>query len=408
MDAIIIFIIFGSIFGSIVAGRALKYRHAERMKELEAGGRRPEADKEVKALTAAKAELEERVRHLEAIVCNVDFELNAKLNRLATRHLALEAALPPAAGGPSLQARSEGIAAETERVLAGTVRPGQVIAGRFEIIRLLGAGGMGVVYLARDRQLGEEVALKVIAGLGLTDPAAADRLRREASAARRISHPNVVRLHDLGEEGGLLFLSMEFVDGESLHQLLTRAGLLSPAQLRPIAAQICDALAAAHTAGVIHRDLKPANVLLDRQQRVKLIDFGIARLAHSEGMTATGMVVGTAEYMAPEQIRGGTVDARTDVYALGVILYQALTGRPPFVGETPIAVSLAHCTDPVPPPSTIRGDLPPAWESLILRALAKDPRQRFQSMNEVRAALPVSPDDATALAPARTPPTDRL
>ncbi|HRI08354.1 MAG TPA: serine/threonine-protein kinase, partial [Nannocystaceae bacterium] len=266
----------------------------------------------------------------------------------------------------------------------------------------------GAVYLARDRQLGEEVALKVIAGLGLTDPAAADRLRREASAARRISHPNVVRLHDLGEEGGLLFLSMEFVDGESLHQLLTRAGLLSPAQLRPIAAQICDALAAAHTAGVIHRDLKPANVLLDRQQRVKLIDFGIARLAHSEGMTATGMVVGTAEYMAPEQIRGGTVDARTDVYALGVILYQALTGRPPFVGETPIAVSLAHCTDPVPPPSTIRGDLPPAWESLILRALAKDPRQRFQSMNEVRAALPVSPDDATALAPARTPPTDRL
>jgi serine/threonine protein kinase len=409
MDALILFIIFGSIFGSVVAGRYLKYRHAERMKELEAG---PAADpKQLKALSEAKSELEERVRHLEAIVCNVDFELNAKLNRLATRHLALESVLPALPAGPSLAQRSEGIVAETERMLAGTVRPGQVIAGRFEILRLLGAGGMGAVYLAQDRQLGEQIALKVIAGLGLTDPAAAERLRREASAARRISNSNVVRLHDLGEEGGLLFLSMEYVDGESLHQLLTRAGVLTTAQLRPLAAQICDGLAAAHNAGVIHRDLKPANILITRASRVKVIDFGIARLTHAEGMTSTGMVIGTAEYMAPEQIRGGPIDARTDIYSLGVILYQALTGRPPFVGETPIAVSLAHCTEPAPPPSTHRSDLPKPWEDLILRALAKDPRQRFQSMNELRAALPVSPDDPTALAeppPLQAQPTSRL
>ncbi|MCA9634805.1 MAG: serine/threonine protein kinase [Myxococcales bacterium] len=408
MEAIVLLIIFGSIFGSIVANRVLKYRHIERMRELEQGqGPRALQQGEVLALQAAKAELEERVRHLETIVCNVDFELNAKLNRLATRHLALEAALPSA---PSIQAASQERVAETERVLAGTVRPGLLVAGRFEIIRLLGAGGMGAVYLARDLQLKEEVALKVVAGLGLSDPASTERLRREAAAARRISHKNVVRLHDIGEEGGLLFLSMEFVDGESLHQRLTRVGPLSGAELRPLLAQLCDGLQAAHAAGVIHRDLKPANILIDRQGQVKLIDFGIARMAHTDGMTATGMVIGTAEYMAPEQIRGGAVDARTDLYALGVIIYEALTGRPPFSGETPIAVGLAHVTEPVPAPRTIRADVSPAWEALILRALAKSPTMRFQSASELRSALPIGADDPTqpSLELSQIAPTDRI
>ena len=404
MEAFIILVIFGSFFGSIVASKLLKYRHIERMRELETGAGRGQ---EVRALEAAKSELEVRLRHLESIVTNVDYELNAKLNRLSTRHLALEAALP--AGG-DLAAASEGIAAETERVLRGTVRPGQLVAGRFEIIRLLGTGGMGAVYLAKDQNLGEEVALKVVAGLGLTDPGAAERLRREAAAARRISHVNVVRLHDIGEEGGLLFLSMEYVDGESLHQRLTRLGRpMTPEEVRPLLAQLCDGLAVAHDAGVIHRDLKPANVLIDRNGNVKLIDFGIARMAHVDGMTATGMVLGTAEYMAPEQVRGGAVDGRADLYAIGVIAYVALTGQAPFVRETPIAVSLAHVTDPVPPPRTLSPSLSPAWEALLMRLLEKSPTMRFQTATELRQALPVSASDPTVLgARVGAPSTERL
>ncbi|MEZ4383278.1 MAG: serine/threonine-protein kinase, partial [Nannocystaceae bacterium] len=321
---------------------------------------------------------------------------------------ALEAALPGSAER-TVQATSGGIAAQTERVLQGTVRPGLVVAGRFEIIRLLGAGGMGAVYLARDLKLNEEVALKVVAGLGLSDPGAAERLHREAAAARRISHPNVVRLHDIGEEGGLLFLSMEFVDGESLHQRLTRLGRpMTPGELRPLFVQLCEGLIAAHAAGVVHRDLKPANILIDRGGQVKLIDFGIARMAHVDGMTATGMVIGTAEYMAPEQIRGGGIDARTDIYALGIIAYQALTGQPPFTGETPIAVSLAHCTDPVPPPRTIQPQLPAVWETIIMRALEKSPPMRFQSAVELRSALPVGAEDPTVATQARPEATERL
>ncbi|HFE45759.1 MAG TPA: serine/threonine protein kinase, partial [Nannocystis exedens] len=277
--------------------------------------------------------------------------------------------------------------------------PGQIVAGRFEIIRLLGTGGMGAVYLARDRKLAEEVALKVIAGPGLTDPAAADRLRREATATRRISHVNVVRLHDIGEEGGLLFLSMEYVDGESLHDRLLRLGRpMTPSELRPILAQLCDGLAVAHTAGVIHRDLKPANVLIDRREQVKLIDFGIARMAHSDGLTATGMVLGTAEFMAPEQIRGSAVDARADLYALGVIAYIALTGQAPFARETPIAISLAHLSDPVPSPRTLVPSLPIEWEALLLRALEKSPSMRFQSAAELRNALPATAEAPTIAA----------
>ncbi len=404
MEALVLFIIFGSIFGSVIAGRVLKYRHIERMKELERGHKGGD-DHKVLALTAEKSELESRLQHLEQIVCNVDFELNAKLNRLSTRHFALEAVLP---AGRDLAAASEGIAAETERVLRGTVRPGQVVAGRFEIIRLLGTGGMGAVYLARDDKLNEEVALKVIAGLGLVDPGAAERLRREATATRRISHINVVRLHDIGEEGGLLFLSMEYVDGESLHDRLLRIGRpMTPSELRPILAQLCDGLAVAHAAGVIHRDLKPANVLIDRREQVKLIDFGIARMAHIDGLTATGMVLGTAEFMAPEQVRGTAVDARADLYALGVIAYIALTGRAPFVRETPIAISLAHLSDPVPSPRTIVPSLPSAWEALLLRALEKSPSKRFQSAIELRDALPATAEAPTIAASVASS-TDRL
>jgi serine/threonine-protein kinase len=361
------------VFGSPVMIVGLILRHKLRMKELDSG-----QDPQMKALTAERDGLSERVQNLESIVCSVDFELNAKLNRLASRQMML----PPASGS------SEDATAATARVALGGLEPGQMLADRYKIDRRLGTGGMGAVYLANDQKLSEPVALKVIAGIGLLDPAAAERLRREASAARKISHSNVVRLHDLGEAEGLLFLSMEYVNGQSLSDLLTRHGTLSVAQARDVAAQICDGLSAAHQSGVIHRDLKPGNVLLDEHQKVKIIDFGLARLTHLEGMTTTGMIVGTPEYMAPEQIRGGSVDARTDVYALGALLYHALCGRPPFTGDNPIAVSLSHTQDPVPPPTTLRPELSPAWEQLLLTALAKDPAARFDSAQSLREALP--------------------
>jgi len=396
-EILVPFIVFFSIFGSIVAMRYLKYAHEARMKQLERG----DGDgRQLKALEAQRNELDQRLRALETIICNVDFELNAKLNRLATQSLALAGS-----GGASRPALAA--AEEAGNLANGKIRAGTKVAGRFVIERLLGAGGMGAVYLARDEQLGEAVALKVIAGMALLDPGSAERLRREASMARRISHPNVVRMHDLGEENGLLFVSMEYVTGESLATRIERLGTLTPAQLRPILAQLCEGLAAAHAAGVVHRDLKPANILIDAQERVKLIDFGIARADLHAGMTATNMVVGTPEYMAPEQIKGGAVDARTDIYALGAVLYHALTGRPPFRGDTPIAVGLAHCTDPVVPPKQLRPDLPVSWDGVVTRMLEKTPAARFAGAHAVLAALSVS-DDSEAPTWQGPMPTTRL
>jgi serine/threonine-protein kinase len=394
-EILVPFIVFFSVFGSIVAMRYLKYAHEARMKQLERG----DGDgKQIKALEAQRNELDQRLRALETIICNVDFELNAKLNRLATQSLAMAGA----GARPALAA-----ADDAGNLASGKIRAGTKVAGRFVIERPLGAGGMGAVYLARDEQLGEAVALKVIAGMALLDPGSAERLRREASMARRISHPNVVRMHDLGEENGLLFVSMEYVAGESLAARIQRLGTLTPLQLRPIVTQLCEGLTAAHGAGVIHRDLKPANVLIDANERVKLIDFGIARADLHAGMTATNMVIGTPEYMAPEQVKGGAVDARTDLYALGAVLYHALTGRPPFRGDTPIAVGLAHCTDPVVPPRQLRPDLPAVWDAAIVRMLEKTPAARFASAQAVLAALSAS-DDSEAPTWQGPTPTTRL
>jgi serine/threonine-protein kinase len=363
----------------------IKTYHQHRMKklELEGGGASAQsiqqlqhAEQRVHYLTAVNTQMEERVRNLETIVCSVDFELNAKLNRLASQQL-LKQASPVSAEE----------AAETQALSVGNIKPGGRVAGRFVVERLLGSGGMGAVYLARDEQLGEVVALKVIAGSALLDPAAADRFRREASAARRISHSNVVRIHDIGEEQGVLFMSMEYIAGESMSSLLERHGTLPVAQLRSIVAQVCAGLAAAHEAGVVHRDLKPGNILIDGSN-VKIIDFGLARLAHIEGMTATGMILGTPEYMAPEQIRGKPVDPRTDIYALGAVIYHALAGRPPYSGDSPIAIGFKHCNEQLVPPVQVKADVPLAWSQLVERAMAKDPSHRFAGSAELLAELP--------------------
>jgi serine/threonine-protein kinase len=378
MEFLIPIVLFVMLFTTIQKIAAM--RHERNLKQIEAS--RPHQAQQMKALAAEKSELEERVRNLEAIVCSVDFELNAKINRVASRHMALQGPTPP-----GTTERME--LAATAHFAGATLVPGKRLANRWVIERPLGQGGMGAVFLARDEQLKEDVAIKVIGGLAALDPNATDRLRREASAARRISHPNVVRLHDMGEAEGLLFLSMEYVPGGSLRDLLGRYGVLAPQHLRPLALQLCEGLHAAHVAGIVHRDLKPANLLVDEHQRLKIIDFGLARMAHLEGMTATNMIAGTVEYMAPEQIKGGLIDARTDLYAVGALLFHALVGRPPFGGDNPIAVGFAHCSEPVPVPSVARVGLDTSWDGVVARALAKDPGQRWQSALELRDALPV-------------------
>jgi len=271
-------------------------------------------------------------------------------------------------------------------VAQGT-EPGSVFANRFEIRSMLGKGGMGVVYRAWDRQLGEEVAIKIAGAELAGDPTTVDRLRREAVSARRITHENVIRVFDLGEAGGRFFISMEYFAGERLSDIVARSGPPALASVKTICLQIAAALAAAHAADVVHRDLKPQNVMTNAAGRVKVIDFGIALAPHLRGLTATGLIMGTPEYMAPEQIRGEDVDARTDLYAMGCILYYLLTGAPPFRAETPIAVGFAHLRKEPTPPSHLREEAGRAWDEVCLRALAKDKGARFQSAGEIGEAI---------------------
>ncbi|KIG12370.1 serine/threonine protein kinase [Enhygromyxa salina] len=383
--------ILAIIFGSITLWRLMAMKHKERMAKIDQGTHAGDP----KMLAAASAregyikELEGRVQHLETIVCSVDFELNAKINRLASHQLQLGDAATKAMG---LMAEAGGASAAATRVTPAkplfSLEPGQRLGDRFVIERNLGHGGMGAVYLANDERLTERVALKIMHGMALLDPSASDRLRREASAARRISHANVVKIHDVGEDQGHLFLSMEYVEGQSLAQLISRHAVLPLERVRGYVSEICEGLAAAHAQGVIHRDLKPANVIVTPDQRVKIIDFGLARVANLEGMTATGMLLGTPEYMAPEQIKGGNLDGRTDLYALGALTYHAITGRPPFTGDTPIGVSLAQATEQPIPPSALRPGLEPAWDTFVLTALNKAKEDRFETAQAMRDALP--------------------
>lgn len=381
-------------FGTPISIVALRYRYkALELKSKNANNQEPkqlsaEEHRELEELREARKQLEARVQNLETIVCSVDLELNARLNRLASEQSRIS--LPAGgANAPQLPARpTDGGHPTLAAPLPGSISPGQVLAGRYTIERDLGHGGMGAVFLARDAQLAELVALKVISAHLLHDPAAAsDRFRREASAARRVTHPNVIRIHDIGEAGGLLFLSMEFFDGLTLANLLGRRGAFPWEEARELLAQVLDGLGAAHRAGVVHRDLKPQNVLVNAARHVKLIDFGLAKSSYLEGMTATGMILGTPEYMAPEQIRGRPTDARTDLYAFGCLAYHLLTGAPPFRGETPIATSFAHCNQEPAPLRRLRPELNPEVEAVVLRCLSKDPAARFDSAEDTKRAL---------------------
>jgi len=307
--------------------------------------------------------------------------------------------------GPKVSGDDETVAAPPHetgpRPSAGSARepssatPGpsgsQIIAGRYVILGLVGVGGMGSVYRAHDRVLDEVVALKMLRPDMVDAPGALARFHQEVKLARRVTHPNVARMFDIGEaDDGRKYLTMELVEGESLGALLAREVRLGVACTVEIASAICEGLAAAHQAGVVHRDLKPDNVLLDRTGRVVLTDFGIARaseLRPDAPRVTQGGVVGTPAYMAPEQVQGAAVDTRADLYALGVMLYECLTGACPWGGPTVFAVAAARLSAPPPNPREHRGDVPDALARFVMRCMARAAEDRYASAAEAAAAL---------------------
>jgi serine/threonine-protein kinase len=258
--------------------------------------------------------------------------------------------------------------------------------GRYRIMRKLGAGGMADVYLAEDQELGRRVAIKILNGRHANDDQFIERFRREAKNAAALNHPNIVSIYDRGEAEDTYYIAMEYLDGRSLKELIVGRGAAPINVAVEYARQILSALRFAHRHGIVHRDIKPHNVLVDGEGRVKVTDFGIARAGTSQ-MTETGSIVGTAQYLSPEQARGGEVDPRSDLYSLGVVLYELLTGKTPFDGETPVEIAMKHLSNAPKPPSKLRPEIPPELDKVVLRALAKDPEDRYQSADEMEADL---------------------
>ncbi len=264
---------------------------------------------------------------------------------------------------------------------------GQVFSNRYRIERELARGGMAEVYLARDESLNRLVALKALFPEFAREPSFVERFRREAQAAANLNHPNIVGIYDWGQESGTYFIVMEYVEGRSLRELMRSEGPIDAGQAADITAEIASALAFAHRSGVVHRDVKPGNVLITPQGHVKVTDFGIARAGASDGLTQTGSVMGTATYFSPEQAQGLAVDGRSDVYSLGVVLYELACGGVPFVADSPVSVAYKHVREEPIPPSQRNTDVPTGLEQIIMSALAKDPAQRYQSADDMRADL---------------------
>ncbi len=283
---------------------------------------------------------------------------------------------------------------------AGLYPAGTLLSGRYRIVSLLGKGGMGEVYLAEDLVLGEKVALKFLPEVAAAEPDLMERFVTEVRLARKVTHPNVARVHDIGEVDGRTFLSMEYVDGEDLGQLLRRIGRLPAEKALEISKQICEGLHAAHERGVLHRDLKPANVMLDGDGRVRLTDFGLAQLARD---TDEGRLMGTPSYMSPEQITGGDCTVRSDLYSLGLLLYELFTGKRAFTGKSIEELRAKQQHEEPQPPSTILEFIDPVVEKIILRCIRKDPEERPTSARQVTLALPGGDPLAAALASGELP-----
>ncbi len=258
--------------------------------------------------------------------------------------------------------------------------------GRYRIVRKLGAGGMADVYLAEDQELGRRVAIKILNDRHANDDQFIERFRREAKNAAALNHPNIVSIYDRGEAEDTYYIAMEYLDGRTLKELIVGHGPAPVNVAIEYARQTLSALRFAHRHGIVHRDIKPHNVLVDREGRVKVTDFGIARAGTSQ-MTEAGSIVGTAQYLSPEQARGGEVDQRSDLYSLGVVLYELLTGETPFDGDTPVEIAMKHLSAVPRPPSQLRKDVPRDLDMVVMRALAKDPEDRYQSADEMEADL---------------------
>jgi serine/threonine-protein kinase len=280
---------------------------------------------------------------------------------------------------------------------------GSVIGQRYEILELLGRGGMGTIYKARDRVLDETVALKTMRWQLAGDAAMVRRFRAEIKVARRVRHRNICAIHDYGEEGSLLYISMEFIDGVDLRQILREEGGLPADKGFDVAVQVAKGLEAIHEAGVVHRDLKGHNIMRDARGVIKLLDFGLAKQEDADGgMTATGQIVGTPEYMSPEQVRGDKVDYRSDLYALGIVIFEIFTGRVPFRGDTPVLTIFKHLQEEPPLSGPDAEGIPATVIPVLKRLLAKSPSDRFGSAGEVIDALREA--RRTTLASSLTPP----
>ena len=261
-------------------------------------------------------------------------------------------------------------------------RRGTIFAGRYRLERKLGSGGMADVWLAEDQELGRKVAIKMLHERYANDTQFVERFRREATHAAGLSHPNVVSIYDRGEAEGSYFIVMEYVEGRTLKELLVTRGPCPVPVAISYVRQVLAALRYAHRNGIVHRDIKPHNVLVDHEGRVKVADFGIARAGSSQ-MTEAGSIIGTAQYLSPEQARGAPVDESSDLYSTGIVLYELLTGELPFTGETPVEIAMKHLSQVPPAPSSIRPEIPRDLDLVVLRALAKEPADRYRSAKEM-------------------------
>ena len=268
-------------------------------------------------------------------------------------------------------------------IFVPSFKKGATVAERYEILAEVGKGGFGRVFRARDVEAQEPVALKVLNPALTSDERVRARFLGEVKLCRRIAHPNVIKVFDVLELGGFCVIVMEYVDGRSLKQMIRQEGALGLGRAFTIVSQVCQGLDAAHSVGVVHRDVKPQNILITKSLGVKIVDFGLARHLGGKSISQSGVILGTPEYMSPEQVSGKSVDARSDIYSLGVVMYEMLTGRVPFPGETPVAIILGHLKKPPESPRTLRPDLPPWASYMVLKAMAKKPAHRFQKATEI-------------------------